>query len=162
MDATEGLRSQYVAQLAMLEDCIRLCPNEAWTAGEPPRSFWRIAFHALFYTHLYLMPSEREFERWGPLSGLSASLWEQRPDDAAGAAPPAPEALLGYLEWIRSNLPAWLARLDLGSPSSGFPWYPIGKLEHQMVNLRHLGTHIGQLQERLFALGLEPRWVGKA
>lgn len=162
MDAALALRSQYLAQLAMLEECIRLCPSGAWTAGHPPRAFWRIAYHALFYTHLYLMPSEQEFEPWEATRGLSASLWDQHPDDAPGAAPPTRETMLGYSAWIRTNLPTWLERIDLGSGDSGFSWYAVSKLEHQMVNLRHLGTHIGQLQERLLGLGLEPRWVGKA
>jgi hypothetical protein len=41
--------------------------------------------------------------------------------------------------------------LDLESGSSGFAWYPIPKLEHQLVNLRHIQHHTAQLADRLRA-----------
>ena len=70
--------------------------------------------------------------------------------------------LLEYLDFLSENLVGWVENLDLQSSSSGFSWYPnMSKLEHQMVNLRHLGVHIGQLQERLYADGLEPGWKSR-
>jgi hypothetical protein len=51
--------------------------------------------------------------------------------------------------------------LDLLSPESGFHWYEIPKLEHQMVNLRHLQHHTAQLADRLRASGdIAIKWVG--
>jgi hypothetical protein len=51
--------------------------------------------------------------------------------------------------------------LDLMSDESGFSWYPIPKLEHQLVNLRHIQHHMAQLADRLRAseaVGI--RWIG--
>ncbi len=51
--------------------------------------------------------------------------------------------------------------LDLHNPQCGFPWYKTSKLEHQMVNLRHLQHHAAQLADRLrAALDIGIRWVG--
>ena len=51
--------------------------------------------------------------------------------------------------------------LNLESPESGFSWYPISKLEHQIVNIRHIQHHTAQLADRLRAahdVGI--RWAG--
>jgi hypothetical protein len=74
----------------------------------------------------------------------------------------AKAVLLEYVGLLKENTQGWLSEMDLDSPESGFSWYPMPKLEHQLVNLRHLGIHIGQLQERLMAAGIEPRWVTTA
>jgi hypothetical protein len=52
--------------------------------------------------------------------------------------------------------------LDLASPQSGFPWYKVSKLEHQLVNIRHIQHHTAQLVDRLRAaddIGI--KWVGQ-
>ncbi len=35
--------------------------------------------------------------------------------------------------------------LDLATPDSGFHWYKIPKLDHEILSIRHLMTHAGQL-----------------
>jgi len=50
--------------------------------------------------------------------------------------------------------------LDLDSPSSGFWWYKMSKLEHQLVNIRHIQHHTAQLVDRLRAAsGIGVRWA---
>jgi len=39
--------------------------------------------------------------------------------------------------------------LDLDSAESGFSWYQMSKLEHQLVNIRHIQHHGAQLADRL-------------
>ena len=145
----------------MLRECITLCPDDLWTAGKHPRAFWRIAYHALFYCHYYAMPDHETFTPWDRHLDHGVVLWD---DDEQGLPPtehPYSQAdLVGYLDWINDQIPAWLKAVDLDSNDSGFPWYPVPKLEHLLVNLRHVGVHIGQLQELLYARGLEPRWKG--
>ena len=41
--------------------------------------------------------------------------------------------------------------LDLTRGDCGFHWYQVPKVEHLMVNLRHLQHHVAQLQDRLRA-----------
>ncbi len=51
--------------------------------------------------------------------------------------------------------------LDLDSAESGFSWYRMSKLEHQLVNLRHIQHHGAQLADRLrSAADIGIRWVG--
>jgi hypothetical protein len=49
--------SQYQATLGMLKQAIVKCPESMWDAPDPPNRFWQLAYHTLFYTHLYLQPS---------------------------------------------------------------------------------------------------------
>ena len=65
-----ALKEQYHAALAMLADCVEKCTDDLWTTPsrkdvDPDhpnrfcvRSFWRIAFHGIFFTHLYLAQNE--------------------------------------------------------------------------------------------------------
>ncbi len=51
--------------------------------------------------------------------------------------------------------------LDLSSSTSGFHWYRMPKLEHQIVNIRHIQHHTAQLADRLRAeRDAGVRWVG--
>lgn len=147
----------------MLKDCIDLCPTEEWSLGEHPRAFWRVVYHSLFYTHLYLSPDSEAFVPWQKHVHHAPILWL---DDETGLPPVettySKEDLLEYLAFIEISLEQWIEVMDLENGETGFSWYPeMSKLEHQLVNLRHLGTHIGQLQERLYPLGIDPRWKGR-
>ncbi len=158
MDVKAALKGQYHAGLAMLRNGIEQCPSDLWEAGEHPRTFWRIAYHVLFYTHLYLMPEEAAFEPWARHRPDVRRLWTD--DSVPPLDPPYTQGeLLEYLDLIDRNVDAWVDALDLSSPSSGFSWYSIPKLDHQILNVRHLGVHVGQLEELLMARGIDNDWV---
>jgi len=107
------------------------------------------------------MPNHEAFTPWPNHVWHGPILWL---DDEEGIPPVETtfnqEELLSYCQEIDSNLETWLNSLDLNAPSSGFPWYRISKLEHLLVNLRHVGVHVGQMQELLYARNLEPKWIG--
>jgi hypothetical protein len=42
-----------------------------------------------------------------------------------------------------------VAGLDLSAPECGFPWYRLGKLVHQINNIRHVQHHAALLAGRL-------------
>jgi hypothetical protein len=161
------LRSQYHASLAMLREPIERCPEDLWYDDRPTNAFWQIAYHAVYFTHLYLQPDEGSFRPWEGHQGEV-----QHPDGIAGPADPAsglplipepyPKAeVLTYWELCDGMVDAAVEPLDLARPESGFSWYPIPKLEHQMVNLRHIQHHAAQLADRLRgATGTGTRWVG--
>lgn len=153
-----ALKGQYHAGLAMLRQTLEVCPEDLWLQGEHPRNFWRIAYHALFYTHLYLQTEESAFQGWEKHDPTVPDLWE----DAEPPVVPAycKKDLLGYLDWIDVRVDGWVDALDLASAESGFNWYKIPKLDHQLVNIRHLGIHQGQLSELVFAKGCDVDWVG--
>src|SRR4030042_1878081 len=64
MDMRKVIKSQYHASLDMMRQAIVKCPDALWVSTEPKNHYWRIAFHALFYTHLYLQTTEGDFVRW--------------------------------------------------------------------------------------------------
>jgi hypothetical protein len=158
MDLYATIQSQYRAALEMLRQAIAGCPDSLWNAAEDGSRFCRVAYHALFYTHLYLQPTIADFVPWDKHKEEYASLSsEPAPGEAA---PYSKQDLLAYhelcLEQVRSRIPA----LDLDA-ASGFEWLPFDKLELQFYNIRHLQHHTGQLYERLRTrAGIGAGWVG--
>ena len=145
----------------MLRQQIEVCPDEVWVAGEHPRNFWRIAYHALFYTHLYLMQREEDFVAWEKHCEGATSLWDDDVPPPAVVSPYTHAELLSYLDFIYENIESWVKRLDLTTQDPGFSWYKIPKLDHQILNVRHLNGHVGQLSELLMAHGIDTEWVSK-
>ena len=151
-----ALERQYRAALTMLRDAVERCPEPLWRDPAPTNAFWQLAYHTLYFTHLYLQPDEAAFRPW---SGHQAEI--ENGDGIAGPGEPAGQLLvvpepytreqvLAYAAWLEAGLPDALRALDLLAPDSGFWWYrPMAKLEHQLVNLRHLQHHAAQLADRL-------------
>jgi hypothetical protein len=164
MSTSEIIARQYHSALKMLEQAIQLCPEPFWlaaSAGSPNRT-WHIAFHALFYTHFYLSPSEAHFEAW-PSHRLGYQFLgaiPSKPDEPHVVDEPYSQIeLLQYAQFCHREIDTQTAALDLAAPS-GFYWLPFDKLELQFYNIRHLAHHTGQISERLRAqanLGLP--WV---
>ncbi len=146
----------------MLRQSIERCPDDVWAAGAHPRTFWRVTYHTLYYTHLYLMPKLEDFKEWDQHQNQAKILWD---DDEDGIPPMevtyTQADMLEYLDQIDGNLAAWLDAIDFDSPESGFYWYKIPKLDHQILNVRHLGVHVGQLQELLYAQDIDLDWVSR-
>ena len=161
MDAKQAITSQYLAALEMLKQAIVKCPEALWDDARDKNRFWHVAYHALFYTHLYLQRSESEFTAWSKhrehyhvLGELPAS-----PDVAAVYSQ---AEVLAYLEVCREQVKEKVTALDLDAADSGFYWLPFGKLELQLYILRHLGQHVGELMDRLGTrASIEVDWVGR-
>jgi hypothetical protein len=163
------LKSQYHAGFAMLREAIERCPDDTWLNTRQRNAFWQIAYHALFYTHLYLQSGVSAFRPWAQHQSAN-----QNPDGIPSRPKPGstlpliPEPYtraqaLAYWDVCDQMVDAAVDALDLQSPQSGFPWYKMSKLEHQLVNLRHLQHHAAQLADRLrAALDVGVRWVGGA
>ena len=69
--------------------------------------------------------------------------------------------MLDYLDLVDRGVDGWVDAIDYASSESGFSWYSIPKLDHQILNIRHLGVHTGQLQELLFARGIDLDWMSR-
>lgn len=169
----QALKEQYHAGLAMLDECVEKCPDDLWLAGHHPRAFWRIAWHAAFFTQFYLVQDEPAFNRstanWPPAVRAALGVSETRTVDTdpyglhEGATPVTRQELREYIAHVRGLVDATVDALDLGSLQTGYPWYPaMTKLSHELMNLRHVQGHVGQLSELLMARGIDIRWVGKA
>lgn len=71
--------------------------------------------------------------------------------------------VLEYWEFCDGMVEEALARMDLQSRESGFHWYKVSKLEHQIVNIRHIQHGAAQLADRIrSALDEGTRWSGTA
>jgi len=164
MDIYKTIQSQYLAGLEMLRKAVEACPDSVWDAEKDRNATWLVAYHAIFYTHLYLQPAHADFVPWEK-SREQLQFMGDSPE-GAGDAPESGEAytraeLQDYLELCRQQVLEVVPRLDLHGPS-GFEWIPLNKLELQFYNLRHLMQHTGELMERLWAdAGIEIAWVGR-
>ena len=163
----QALKEQYHASLAMLAECVQKCPDDLWTSGTYPRAFWRIAFHAAYYTHLYLGQNEDVYQPWPDRPEGCPELW-QKPsvepyDLPEDFAPYTQKQLLDYIAYIHSLIAPTVETLDLDAQETGIPWYKnMSKLSHQLLNLRHIQGHVGQLSELLMARGIDTDWISKA
>lgn len=153
-----ALKSQYHAALAMLRQAIRRCPDDLWTSSDGHANpFWRIAYHTLHYTHLYLQPNNQIFRPWEHHQrGI------QHMDRSPKSGRPYTKAeVLAYWSICESMVDDAVDALDLNDPQSGFSWYKVPKMEHQIINIRHIQYHQAQLADRLrMATGAGANWAG--
>jgi hypothetical protein len=153
MNTKEVIMSQYEASLEMLRLAVIRCPLSLWDNQEDKNQFWQVVYHALFYTHLYLQPSEEAFVPWAKHKE-GCHRMENRGE------PYGKEEILEYFEICREQVETQVQSLELDAPS-GFEWLPFNKLELQFYNIRHLQQHTGELCERLGVMGgIEVPWIG--
>jgi len=158
----QSIERQYRASLAMLGEAIERCPESLWIAEEHKNRYWHVAYHAVFYTHFYLHPTEGDFRAW--VKHQQDSQYLGPPPRASEGARKIPRPyskadVLEYHELCRAEVEAKVRTLDLGAPS-GFSWLPFSKLELQFYNIRHLQHHTGQLADRLrTAVNVGLPWV---
>jgi hypothetical protein len=126
MDVRTAIKSQYLAALAMLEQAVVECPESLWYDTSYKNRFWHIAYHVLFYTHLYLQDKLEDFVPWDRHSDTYASL---RPPDAPEAqaaddhTPFSQAEIQEYLAICRTVVEEKVAGLDPNA-ESGFHWLP--------------------------------------
>jgi hypothetical protein len=157
------IQSQYLASLEMLRQAIVRCPASLWADAAYKNPFWHLAYHALFYTHLYAQPSQEHFVQWAKhreqYEFLGALPWPPHDEPDIGE-PYSKDEVLEYYELCQQQVIERVALLDLDAAESGFFWLPMGKMELQFYNIRHLQHHTGQLCERLrTAEGIGIDWV---
>lgn len=161
MEVKQALKGQYKAGLAMLREAILKCPEDLWIAGSHPRSTWRIVYHAIFYTHLYIQVNEAAFTPWPKHRDSVRILWGDGEVMPPAEPPYTRDEMVEYLDMVNERVDEWMDVLDLASPDPGFDWYHIPKLDHQILTIRHLQGHVGQLSELLMARGIDIDWISK-
>jgi hypothetical protein len=105
------LKSQYHASLAMLREAVERCPEAEWANTNHKNAFWQVAYHTLFFTHLYLQRNERAFQRWAQHRGC---------DDGIEGDPYSQADVLEYWSFCDSLVDDAVDALDLDSAESGF------------------------------------------
>ena len=165
MEIETVITSQYRAGLKMLKLAIQKCPPQMWDDPADKNRFWHVAYHALFYTHLYLQVDEAAFQPWKQhrpgYQFMGRLPWPPHDEPDLGE-PYTQVEVLAYLDFCEGMLADGVAQLDFSGPS-GFDWLPMNKLELQFYTIRHLQQHTGELCERLGAREkIDIGWVGIA
>jgi hypothetical protein len=136
---------QFEASLAMLAECVRVCPAVHFEEKIGTITFRQVAYHALFFADLYLSPNEKAFV----LRELHAAGGdERRPFPSFGLVR---EDCLIYAAICRDKAREALlseTQESLEGPS-GFSWYKCSRGELHLINIRHLQHHTGQLSAYL-------------
>lgn len=159
MEIRDALKGQYHAAFRMLTDVIELCPDSLWSGVGQPREYWQIAYHAAFFGHLYLMQKESDFQPFAKHHDFACDLWGEEQEKCE---PLSKDDVLEYIVSIREMVGPTIDALDLDTSDSGFHWYKeITKLEHEILSIRHLQGHVGQLSERLMEAGIDSKWISR-
>jgi DinB family protein len=162
------LKSQYHASMAMLRDTIERCSDGLWSAKDSLNAFWQVAYHAVFFAHLYLHRDKDAFRPWAEhQSNVQNEDGLPGPPDPDSSLPLIPRPytrsqVLAYWKICDDMVDAAINGVDLDDPNCGFPWYKnVTKLEHLFISIRHIQHHTGQLADRRRnALKEGTRWIG--
>jgi len=158
---------QFAAAIQMLQQAIEACPDELWDDRSDGSPFWHLAYHALFFTDLYLSDDEkafraRDFHRdqahflpgdYQELAGVVTTPAE--PFTRAQLADHAGHCLRKCEETFEKLTD------ERALERCGFWWYELNAGEFTLNNLRHLQHHAGQLVlllRRRADIGIE--WLG--
>jgi hypothetical protein len=144
-----ALKSQYRACLDTIRDAVVQCPEDLWTKETKMPPFWQIAYHAVFFTHFYMIQGESDLRPWPKHRREACSL-------QPGIEPAyTREEVLEAIDFVVALIEPTIDSLDLETSDCGFPWYKLPKMDHEMLNLRHTMEHAGQLDALLRLNGQE-------
>ncbi|MCP4363089.1 MAG: DinB family protein [Chloroflexi bacterium] len=163
MEIKTVIKSQYLAALEMLKQVIEKCPESLWADPVYKNQFWHVAYHMLFYTHLYLQPTEADFVPWEKhqenYNFMGPTPWPPHEPPVIDE-PYNREDVLAYVAHCQAQVKTVVDGLNLEG-ESGFDWLPMSKLELQFYSIRHLMLHTGELAERIGqAADQDVDWVG--
>jgi hypothetical protein len=153
----DSLWSQFGASIDMLENAIKLCPDELWNAK---KDFSWQAYHTLFFQDYYSTINPVGFGPRSPFTysefgrGLPKGIFSKND-------------ILNYLEFNRNKCHELIA--DLTEQQMKSRWINESKtmnfslLEILMYNIRHVQHHAAQLNRMLRQeINDAPRWVKRA
>jgi hypothetical protein len=164
----ELLTHQYEASLSMLNLAVTRCPESSWNQPVAAWKFCQAAFHAVFFTDLYLQPSDDvealinqafhverkgDFRDYEELEDREQVLLYEKP------------FVLSYLQNVRRKAQETIAResADVLAGPSGFRRRNCSRAELHVYNIRHIQHHAAQLSLRLrLDAEVDVPWVGHA
>lgn len=156
------ISSQIRAALRMLRLTIEACPDDLWDRKTDHNRFWVLAYHTLYFTHLYLSPSEEAFESYERQASGHPGYGKADLGDWTDLTPAdtfSKEDVLAYYDHVYERVLTLVESTSFDRPS-GFDWLKFSKAEAHLYNLRHIQHHAGQLSERLRQeANLGIRWV---
>ena len=142
----------------MLRQSVENCPEDVWLSGEHPRNYWRIFYHAAAFFHLYLYDNLESWKQW-PKHDLGRTYLD---GEVPVSEAYTKDEALEFVSLIESEIDGRVDAMDLEEAWCGFTWYPnVSRVELQMLSMRHLHGHLGQLHEILIANGQDIEWLGQ-
>lgn len=152
----EILWKQFGATIDMLENAIRLCPEEVWKSDT---GFWYSSYHTLFYLDYYLTYEPEDFHPPAPFT-----LSEFDPNGLLPERIYTQQEVLDYLEFCREK--CYQLINGLTPERAAKRWvneyrdYPMTEII--LYNLRHVQHHVGQLNMLLRqTIDDAPKWVSQ-
>ena len=160
----DTLAHQYEAALCTLNACIDGCPETAWNAPVANLAFCQVAFHALFFTDLYLGPSigslrEQQFHRDNAHIFRDYEELEDRKQQLIYEK----HVIKTFLGHCRQKTLQVVAgeTVDSLAARSDFDSLKFSRAELHVYNIRHIQHHAAQLSLRLrLDFGHDMRWFG--
>lgn len=147
----DGITAQIRAALKMLRSAIEACPDPLWDRETDHNPFWALAYHTLYFAHLYLSPSEeafepfeREVEGHPGFGRIDLGDWSKLQAEDVYAK----RDLLAYCDYVDKRVLTLVRSAPFDAPS-GFHWLSFTRGEAHLYNLRHIQHHAGQLIERV-------------
>jgi hypothetical protein len=154
MNLAAILISQYHASLEMLKQTITLCPETIWNAAGDTNKFWQVAYHALYFTHVYLEDSEETYTPWVEYREVYDF------DETQTFEPYDKATVLEYLAFCQQRVAERVPLLILEA-ATGHAGKSFTTMELQIYSIRHLMQHTGELMERLGTrTDAQIDWVG--
>jgi hypothetical protein len=147
----DSVISQIRAALRMLRSAIEACPNSLWDRETDHNRVWMLAYHTLYFAHLYLSPSEAAFEPFERVVEGCPGFGQTDLGDWSELGPGdvyAKSDIFAYCDHIDERVAELVQATPFDAPS-GFHWLPFSRGEAHLYNLRHIQHHAGQLIERL-------------
>ncbi len=150
-----ALWKQFGAALDMLDDALRVCPDELWTervwvtppgSEFPPdfASFWYLGYHTIRWVDLYLFGSEEGFSLPPEFSPIDLDM-----NGSASTQVYSREMLRGYLQQVRERCQVTFTQMTDAEAlrPCPFPWIADvpSYFELQLYSMRHVQEHLAQL-----------------
>jgi hypothetical protein len=166
LEISLAIKSQLIASVNMLKDCIDRCPGKEWNAKHNDYPFSQVVFHTLFDCDLNLSNDEKD---------LKAQIFHQENEKEFGDYEELEDkirnSLYGkdfikkYYEYCIKKIEQQIGRHtndDLIVSNNDF-YKTMTKLERYINCIRHTQHHVAQLGFRLQLLTKkEMDWIGKA
>lgn len=167
MDSTwnDILWGQLGAAIEMLENAIRVCPDELWSdpsqkpvwASRDVVGFWHVAYHTLFFLDLQLSGSLEGFSPPPPFD-----LSELDPEGKLPERPYTKAEVQSYLRHCREKCRSTIATLTEEKARRTCVWgsAEMPFAESLLYGMRHVQHHAAQLNLLLRQnTGSAPSWV---
>jgi len=142
---------QVAAAIQMLRSAIEACPDDLWEDRTEGTPFWHLAYHALFFTDLYLSDDLASFQARDFHEEKSHFLPGDYPEFGGVATTPekaySKAQLLDYADHCLGKSEETFRKLtnERALERCGFYWYELNVGEFLLNNLRHTQHHAGQL-----------------